>query len=173
MFHGAGSRICPNVAGPLGITAKPSWASKLLGDEPSPGQWVRAPINCGLALWAGMAYGHGERSQLQKKNAITFPKKQNGNATAFARFCFFFFFKYTPRTHHVFFKQSFCTKRSHNTSTRTLPTPRLWMCTAQHSKGQARTDDTPRRLVRGCLEARASAVRIPLDLRFCAFTVHT
>jgi len=162
--------------------SKCSWASwdnrkAKLGLETARRRAKSGPMgSCPHKLWACSLGWHGiwpwRTVTTTKKNAITFPKKQNGNATAFARFCFFFV-TYTPRTTHVFLKTSLCTKRSHNTSTRTLPTPRLWLCTAQYSKGQARTDDTPRRLVRGCLEARASAVRIPLDLRFCAFTVHT
>ena len=163
--------------------SKCSWASwdnrkAKLGLETARRRAKSGPMgSCPHKLWACSLGWHGiwpmANGHNYKKKCYYFSKKTKRKCYCIREILLFFFVTYTPRTTHVFLKTSLCTKRSHNTSTRTLPTPRLWMCTAQHSKGQARTDDTPRRLVRGCLEARASAVRIPLDLRFCAFTVHT
>ena len=104
MFHGAGSRICPNVAGPLGITAKPSWASKRLGDEPSPGQWVRAPINCGLALWAGMAYGPWRTVTTTKKKCYYFSKKTKRKCYCIREILLFFFCHIHTSDHTRFFE---------------------------------------------------------------------
>ena len=140
MSHGAGSRICPNVAGPLGITAKPSWASKRLGDEPSPGQWVRAPINCGLALWAGMAYGHGERSQLQKKMLLLFQKNKTEMLLHSRDFAFFL--SHTHLGPHTFFLRQACARSEATTRPLVLYRPRGCGCAPLNTQKDRRVQTT-------------------------------